>query len=94
MTEEQLKSIEDFAAALMSPKEIAIIMQISWPEFQTILSDHTHPAYMAYQRGKLKTITNARLQVIKLAQEGSSVAQQMVKEFIEELNTKEQNELS
>lgn len=93
MTAEELQQIEDFAAALMSPREICIIMQLSWNEHQDHFKNPEHPLFQAYNRGKFKTIATAKQFIIKLANEGSSAAQQMVQDFIAELKTAEENEI-
>lgn len=94
MTDQQLQHIEEFAGALMSPKEICVIMQLDWEQHRSRFIEPTDVIYQCYQRGKLRSIAVARQFVIKLANEGSSAAQQLMQEFITEVNTKEENELN
>lgn len=93
MTPEELQQIEDLAAALMSPREICIIMQIDWSQYRSAFVDPEDPIFQAYHRGKYKTIATSRQLVIKLAGEGSSAAQQLMQEFINELKTREEDEI-
>ena len=94
MTAQELQHIEEFASALMSPKEISVIMQMEWDEVRNRFTNPQDEIYQAYHRGKYKSIATARQFVIKLANEGSSAAQQLMQEFISELNTKEIDELN
>lgn len=94
MTPEELQQIEELAAALMSPKEICVIMQIPFAENIQQFKNPDAEIYQAYHRGKYKTIASSRQFVIKLANEGSSAAQQMMQEFIEELKMREEDEIN
>ncbi len=88
LTDEQLLKVEEMAAALMPPSEIAILLKIPSTErtyFQQACKSHENSKiYEAYQRGKLTTKFELRQTVVKLAKAGSPAAEPLAEKFIRE----------
>ncbi|MBP7400199.1 MAG: hypothetical protein KA954_11465 [Chitinophagales bacterium] len=91
---EKLIEIEQLAALLFSPREICVIAELDFTEVRDCFTDVNDSIYKSYQKGKLKTIAKEREIVVKLAMEGSSASQILVEKYIDELKTKEANEIS
>lgn len=90
-SEDQLKSIEEMSAALMSPFEIALLLKLSKDErnrFEEVVKNHFNdPAYLAYHSGRLKTKLELRQTVIKLAKHGSPAAEPLADKYMREQDT-------
>ncbi len=88
LTDEQLTRLEEMAAALMPPAEIAILLGIDISKrdlFVQICKNHKQSIiYDAYQRGKLTTKLELRRTVVKLAKVGSPAAEPLAEKFIRE----------
>jgi hypothetical protein len=88
LTEDELKQVEEMAAALLPPFEIAILLKIDCTTrklFCQICKSHTaSPIYDAYQRGKLTTKLELRRTVVKLAKAGSPAAEPLAEKYIKE----------
>lgn len=93
LNEEQIKSIEEMAAALMSPREIAILLDVEADQrdlFADMCINHQRsPAYQAYQKGKLQTKLEIRKTVVKLAKAGSPAAEPLADKYMVEQKTME-----
>lgn len=88
-----LDRVEELAAALLPPFEIAILMDIH-PEcrdlfVQVCKSHKASPLYAAYHKGKLTTKLELRKTVIKLAKAGSPAAEPLAEKFIKEQQSAE-----
>jgi len=87
LTDEQLLEVEEMAASLMTPGEIAILLGLSVELFKyTIKSKPDHPIYLAYNKGRLKTKLTLRKMVIKLAEKGSPQAEMLADKYIRDQN--------
>jgi hypothetical protein len=90
MTDTQLEQIEDMAAALMPPKDIAILLALPPAEYEVFamkcLSMIETPEYTAYQKGRLTTKLKLRKQIIKLAEHGSPQAEALADKYISNQN--------
>lgn len=90
MTLEQLQLIEEYAAALLTPLEIAILMDIPASERKAFnVRCRTHegsPEYEAFHRGRLTTKLELRRNIIKLAKAGSPAAEPLAERFLAEQN--------
>lgn len=88
LTPEQLTQLEEMAAALMPPFEIAILIGIESDQrnlFVQICKSHTQTKiYEVYQRGKLTTKLELRRTIVKLAKAGSPAAEPLAMKFIRE----------
>ena len=90
MTLEQLQLIEEYAAALLTPLEIAILMDIPASERKTFnvrcRTQEGSPEYEAFHRGRLTTKLELRRNIIKLAKAGSPAAEPLAERFLAEQN--------
>lgn len=88
LTNEQLEQLEEYAAALMSITEIAILMDIPTPvrtQFKVLCRQvDTSPLYKAFHKGRLTTKLELRRNIIKLAKAGSPAAEPLAIKFINE----------
>ncbi len=93
LTEEQLTQLEEMAAALMPPSDIALLLNIPHDKrglFVQICICHTSTEiFDAYQRGRLTTKLELRRTVVKLAKAGSPAAEPIAQKFIREQNIDE-----
>jgi hypothetical protein len=93
LTEEQLNDLEEMAAALMPPSEIAFLIHIPIQErelFCEMCKNHVNSQlYEYYQRGKLRTKYELRKTVVKLAKAGSPAAGPIAEKFMVEQSQKE-----
>lgn len=94
MNEEQLKEIEYYASKLRSPKEICLIMGLQFDDVKDAFITKGNEVYNAYNKGQQITIVKHVDIIIKLAGEGSSAAQVMLENIINELKIKELDELT
>lgn len=84
LTDEQLQSIESFAAGLMSVDEIAIILELDRDNLKYEINTDDSPGYKAHQRGYLMTKFKVNQKIIDLANSGSSPAQTMAMRLLQE----------
>lgn len=93
LTNEQLQKISDYAAALMPPAEIAILVDIPHNLHGKFIQACKHhvasPIFLAYQRGKLTTKFELRKTVVKLAKAGSPAAEPLADKYLREQNNNE-----
>ena len=86
---DQLKSVEEMAAALMSPAEIAILLNQDPDKFIYLaLRKKDSEIYKAYQKGRLTTKLELRKKVITLAKAGSPQAEMLADKYL--LNSEEE----
>lgn len=88
LTDEQIKLVEEMAAALLPANEISILLGLS-PEdrnlFCEMVKNHANSAvYMAFHTGRLTTKFELRKTVIKLAKHGSPAAEPIAERYLTE----------
>jgi hypothetical protein len=81
LTEEQLKAIEMMASLFFSPEEIAINIEVDTDEFIELIVTKQGEAYNAYFKGWTNTEFELRKSILSSALNGSSPAQQLMKEY-------------
>ena len=90
MNNDQIDKIKEYASALLSPCEIAILLELLPNErTQFIVRCRNHqdsPEYEAYQRGRLETKLKLRQNIVKLAIAGSPTAGPLAEKFLHEQN--------
>ena len=95
LSTEKLKIIEEYSEALLSPSEIAVLIDVEYNDqslFCDMCINHRRTGvYQAYQKGKLKTKFELRKTVIKLAKAGSPAAEPLVDKYLKELSISESN---
>lgn len=84
-TEEDLQEIEEMAALLFSPEDIAQVIGIPQNEIVECLINPEHPVSMAFSKGSLQTEVELRRSILKLAKQGSSPAQTLSIKLRDEL---------
>lgn len=90
MNDDQLNLLEEYAAALLPPSEIAILLEIPASERKNFgvrcrIHEGT-PEYEAFHRGRLTTKLELRRNIIKLAKAGSPAAEPLAEKFLQEQN--------
>lgn len=90
MTNDQLKQLQEYAAALLSPDEIAILLDLQLDERKSFTvrcrSQQGSVEYEAFHRGRLQTKLELRQNIIKLAKAGSPAAEPLALRFLKEQN--------
>lgn len=86
LSDEQLQELEEFASYLISPDEIAIIMQVDDIELKNEIRSREGAVFLAFMRGKLKTEALLRKTTITFAKQGSSPALSAALKLRDELN--------
>jgi len=81
LKEEQYKEIESMASMFFSAEEIAINIEVDPDEFVELILTKQGEEYKAYFKGWLTTETQLRKSILQSALNGSSPAQQMMKEY-------------
>lgn len=88
LSDEQLAQVEEMAAALLPPHEIAILLGFEADQrdlFVDVCRNHkSSPVYLAYHQGRLKTKFELRQTVIRLAKAGSPAAEPLADAYIKE----------
>lgn len=93
LDEEKLAQVEEMAAALLPPADIAILLDLDADErdeFAEICKNHKKsPIYAAYHKGKLTTKYELRRTVIRLAKAGSPAAEPLADAYMNQQNKEE-----
>lgn len=85
LTDEELQQIEEFAGLLFTPEQIAVLMDLPEADLNTAIRSPGHVAYLAYQKGYLMASATLRRSIIKLASQGSTPAQKMMLDLLQEI---------
>ncbi len=83
MTEEQLKSLEEFASLMFTLEEIALILEVDFQELSEGVRDPDSDQFKAFQKGRLEREAQLRTSIFTLAANGSSPAQMSALKLIE-----------
>ena len=93
LTDAQLEQLEEMAAALMPPAEIAILLNIDISKrdlFVDMCKNHKlSKIYTTYHRGKLTTKLELHRTVIKLAKAGSPAAEPLANKYLRDQDISE-----
>lgn len=81
LTLDQLTEVEQMAELFMSADEIAVNIEVDPEEFEISIKIQSGEIYQAYMKGILKTKIALRKAILSSAINGSSPAQQMMREF-------------
>lgn len=86
----QLDKLREYAAALLTPQEIAVLLGISPGDRKVFCvrcrSCEGDPVYEAFNLGRLTTKLELRTNIIKLAKAGSPAAEPLAEKFLREQN--------
>jgi len=83
--EMDLQAIEDWASLLLTMEEVCVLVEAD-EESWRLAMDSKGEAWKAYQRGRLRTITEQRKVLLSLSLSGSAPAQKEVLAIIEQTN--------
>jgi hypothetical protein len=81
LNEEQLREIESMAELFFSPAEIAANLEVDCDDFIAVLKTEKGLIYQAFTRGQLQTKTKLRDSILSAALNGSSPAQQIMRDL-------------
>jgi len=85
ITPEILKQIQEYAAILMSPREIAILLDLDIENFVAELKNPHSPIYKTFQKEVLKRKATIKKKVLTLAEMGSPQAQTLAYQYLTDL---------
>lgn len=69
--------------------DIAVLMDIDERRFREILSDKSHPASLAYRKGKAERAFQIRKNELELAEAGSPLAVQLIGSYLRDMDSDE-----
>lgn len=69
--------------------DIAVLMDIDERRFREILSDRSHPASLAYRKGKAERALQIRKNELELAEAGSPLAVQLIGSYLRDMDSDE-----
>lgn len=88
LTKEQIEQIEQFAFRLLSPQDIAIIVEVNVLDLCEAIHTEGTPAHQAFYRGYLRQVVEQLDAIIRSAQNGSNPAQEELLKLIRELQNR------
>lgn len=80
--------IKSMSAVFLTPKEIAIILEFDVVQFTNACNAEGSMIYQAFQSGRMKSEYELRQSILKLAKSGSSPAQTMALELLNDSKQK------
>lgn len=69
--------------------DIAVLMDVNERSLREIISDKSHPASIAYRKGKAERPLQIRQNELELAEAGSPLAVQLVGSYIRDMDSDE-----
>ncbi|MBD8349357.1 hypothetical protein [Dysgonomonas sp. HGC4] len=88
-SQEILDKIKEYAGDLMSPSQIAILLDLDEIQFRSDINSKSSPVYKAYHKGKIITIHKIRSQEVKLAKASSPMAVELSERYIADMEIEE-----
>ncbi|MCR8893442.1 hypothetical protein [Bacteroides sp. ET336] len=89
LTSTQINRIKELASMLTPVSDIAVLMDIDERGFREILSDKSHPASLAYRKGKAERALQIRKNELELAEAGSPLAVQLIGSYLRDMDSDE-----
>lgn len=89
LTSQQINRIKELASMLTPVSDIAVLMDIDERIFRDILSDKSHPASLAYRKGKAERALQIRQNELELAEAGSPLAVQLIGSYLRDMDSDE-----
>ncbi|MDN0052015.1 hypothetical protein QVN91_03345 [Bacteroides caecigallinarum] len=89
LTSTQINRIKELASMLTPVSDIAVLMDIDERRFREILSDKSHPASLAYRKGKAERALQIRKNELELAEAGSPLAVQLIGSYLRDMDSDE-----
>ena len=88
-TSAQIDRIKKLATMLTPVSDIAVLMDVDERRLREIISDKSHPASIAYRKGKAERALQIRQNELELAEAGSPLAVQLVGSYIRDMDSDE-----
>ena len=88
-TSAQIDRIKKLATMLTPVSDIAVLMDVDERRLREIISDKSHPASIAYRKGKAERALQIRQNELELAEAGSPLAVQLVDSYIRDMDSDE-----
>lgn len=85
----QIDKIKELATMLTPVSDIAVLMDVDERRLREIISDKSHPASIAYRKGKAERALQIRQNELELAEAGSPLAVQLVGSYIRDMDSDE-----
>jgi len=85
LSDEEKKTVEEFAALLLKPEEVALICQLNPEQAEIDMIDKEGDFYLAYMRGFYLTKAKIRKSVVEMAQRDSSPAHNLSHKLISQI---------
>ncbi len=82
LTDNQLREIEELSGLFLTPREIAVLMDLDGDRFSEIIMSGRGNAYHAYFKGKTISKKMIHENVIKMAKHGSPQAEELARDMI------------
>jgi hypothetical protein len=89
ITQSVLEEIEHLAGLFMTPKAISLIIEMDCDDFMEALDDDSSMIHKHYYKGAYIAEATLRQSIIKLANQGSSPAQEMARKYVEKQRNSE-----
>jgi diphthamide biosynthesis methyltransferase len=89
LTSPQINRIKELASMLTPVSDIAVLMDIDERRLRDILSDKSHPASLAYRKGKAERALQIRQNELELAEAGSPLAVQLIGSYLRDMASDE-----
>ncbi|MCZ8371879.1 hypothetical protein O6P32_04045 [Phocaeicola sp. KGMB11183] len=89
LTSPQINRIKELASMLTPVSDIAVLMDIDERRLREILSDRSHPASLAYRKGKAERALQIRQNELELAEAGSPLAVQLIGSYLRDMASDE-----
>ncbi len=77
LTEKQLDLVEEYAAAFLTFREIAVLLGVNVYAFQNTMKDKDSPAFYRYYLGKTRAKFEIRKNIVDMAKKGSPQAEEL-----------------
>lgn len=87
-TSAQIDRIKELAT-MLTVSDIAVLMDVDERRLREIISDKSHPASIAYRKGKAERALQIRQNELELAEAGSPLAVQLVGSYIRDMDSDE-----
>ncbi|HNS47834.1 MAG TPA: hypothetical protein PKH94_11390 [Bacteroidales bacterium] len=77
LTDEQLALVEEYAAAFLTFREIAVLIGVNVYQFCELMNDKDSPAFYRYFVGKTRAKFEIRKNIVDMAKKGSPQAEEL-----------------
>lgn len=88
-TSAQIDRIKELATMLTPVSDIAVLMDVDERRLRENIFDKSHPAGIAYRKGKAERALQIRQNELELAEAGSPLAVQLVGSYIRDMDSDE-----